>query len=212
MLEPAALLAFFLTALLFAASPGPNFVFVLTRAVGYGRAEGFASVLGIGICAGALVHTLAVVLGLSALLASSALAFSAVKYAGAAYLIFLGVKTLLQQERADSGVTPLGRAGGARAFRQGLVTMLLNPKAALYYFAFLPQFVDPSLGAAQSQLLMLGLIQAAAAFTIYTGVSLSAGMVGSLLRRNLAARKVQKWVTGCTYLVLGASMAVSGRK
>lgn len=210
MLEPTALLAFSLTALLFAASPGPNFVFVLTRAVGFGRGEGFASVL--GICTGSLVHTLAAVLGLSALLASSALAFSTVKYAGAAYLIFLGVKTLLQREQVSVVVASLGRAGGARAFRQGLVTMLLNPKAALYYFAFLPQFVDPSLGTAQSQLLVLGLIQAAAAFTIYTGVSLSAGMVGGLLRRNLAARRVQKWVTGCTYLVLGASVAVSGRK
>ncbi len=208
--EPATLLAFSLTALLFAASPGPNFFFVLTRAVSHGRAEGFASVL--GICTGALVHTLAAVLGLSALLASSALAFSAVKYVGAAYLIFLGVKTLLQRERTDVEVTSLGRTGGARAYRQGVVTMLLNPKAALYYFAFLPQFVDPSRGAPSEQLLVLGLIQAAAALTVYTGVTLAAGTVGSLLRRNLAARKVQKWVTGCAYLLLGTSVAVSGRK
>lgn len=210
MLEPATLFAFCLTALLFAASPGPNFVFVLTRSVGYGRGEGFASVL--GICTGALVHTLAAVFGLSALLASSALAFSVVKYAGAAYLIFLGVKTLIQRDAVGTGEVRLDRAGNKRAYRQGVVTMLLNPKAALYYFAFLPQFVDPSLGAASGQLLVLGLIQAAAALTVYTGVALSAGTIGSLLKRNLTARKVQKCVTGCTYLVLGATVAVNGRK
>ncbi len=208
--DPAALLAFFLTALLFDASPGPNFVYVLTRSVGYGRGEGFASVL--GICTGSVVHTLAAVFGLSALLASSALAFSVVKYAGATYLIFLGLKMLLTPDAASPGEVQLERAGNGRAYRQGVVTMLLNPKAALYYFAFLPQFVDPSLGAASGQLLVLGLIQAAAALTVFTGVALSAGTVGSLLRRNLMARKVQKWVTGCTYLVLGATVAVSGRK
>lgn len=210
MLEPATLFAFCLTALLFAASPGPNFVFVLTRSVGYGRGEGIASVL--GICTGALVHTLAAVFGLSALLASSVLAFSIVKYAGAAYLIFLGIRTLLQREVVGTGGVRLDRAGSGRAYRQGVVTMLLNPKAALYYFAFLPQFVDPSLGAASGQLLVLGLIQAAAALTVYTGVALSAGTIGSLLKRNLTARKVQKWVTGCAYLVLGATVAVSGKR
>lgn len=210
MLEPAALLAFCLTAFLFAASPGPNFVFVLTRSVGYGRGEGLSSVLGIGT--GALIHTLAAVFGLSALLASSALAFSVIKYAGAAYLIYLGVKTLLQRDEAATSDVHLDRAGNGRAYRQGIVTMILNPKAALYYFAFLPQFVDPSLGSASQQLLVLGLIQAAAAIAVYTGVALSAGTVGSLLKRHRTARRVQKWVTGCIYLMLGATTAVSGSK
>jgi len=209
MLEPAALLAFSLTALLFAASPGPNFIFVLTRSVGYGRTEGLASTL--GICTGALVHTLAAAFGLSALLASSAVAFSFVRYAGAAYLIYLGVRTLLQRGHEVDAGRP-GHAGNGRAYRQGVVTMVLNPKAALYYFAFLPQFVDPTLGAVPTQLLALGLIQAAAALTVYTGVAFSAGTVGSLLRRNHAARRVQRWLTGTTYLVLGASVAVGGRR
>lgn len=210
MLEPTALLAFCLTALLFAASPGPNFFFVLTRSFGYGRGEGLASVLGIGT--GSLVHTLAAVFGLSALLASSALAFSVVKYAGAAYLIYLGVKTLMQREKDVTSDARPYQAGNGRAYRQGIVTMVLNPKAALYYFAFLPQFVDPSLGSASWQLLVLGLIQAGAALTVYTGVALSAGTVGGLLKRHSAARKVQKWVTGCIYLLLGATTAVSGSK
>lgn len=205
--EPATLLLFTATALLFAASPGPNFVFVLTRSVSHGRAEGLMSVLGIGT--GALVHTLAAVLGLSALLATSALAFAAVKLLGAVYLVYLGVRVLL----GDAAELPVARAGAsnkAAAYRQGLVTMLLNPKAAVYFLAVLPQFVDAS-SPAPGQLLVFGTVQALAAMMVYTAVAFGAAAVGRLLARNLRARRVQKWATGLTYIALGAGLAFGGR-
>lgn len=206
--EPATLLLFTATALLFAVSPGPNFVFVLSRSVSHGRAEGLMSVLGIGT--GALVHTLAAVLGLSALLATSALAFGAVKLLGAAYLVYLGVRVLL----GNAAALPVAQAGAGdkvAAYRQGFTTMLLNPKAAVYYLAVLPQFVDPLRGAAEGQLLVLGIIQALSAVTVYTVVAFGAGAVGQLLARNLRARRVQKWFTGLTYIALGAGLAFGGR-
>lgn len=205
--DPATLLLFAATALLFAASPGPNFVFVLTRSVSHGRTEGLMSVLGIGT--GALVHTLAAVLGLSALLATSALAFGVVKLLGAAYLIYLGVRVLL----TDAAALPTAAAGATdrgAAYRQGLATMVLNPKAAVYFLAVLPQFVDASSPAA-GQLLVLGTVQALAAVTVYTVVAFAAGSVGRFLGRSLKARQAQKWATGCTYIALGAGLALGGR-
>lgn len=198
---------FALTALLFAASPGPNFVYVLTRSVSYGRLEGVMSTLGIGT--GALLHTCAAVLGLSALLATSALAFNAVKVLGAAYLIYLGIRVLLSDD--THAYTSLGKAQGGGAYRQGLTTMMLNPKAAVYFLAFLPQFVDPSRGAAASQLFIFGCIQALAAVSVYTCVSLVAGSMSSWLRRSLTFRRAQKWLTGCTYIALGTGLALGGR-
>ncbi len=206
--EPHTLLLFALTALLFAASPGPNFVFVLTRSISHGRAEGLMSALGIGT--GALFHTLAAVLGLSALLATSALAFSTLKLVGAVYLIYLGVRVLL----SDSAQLPFAVTGAvdrAAAYRQGFVTMLLNPKAAVYFLAVLPQLVDPSIGSASGQLLVFGTVQALAAVSVYTAVALLAASLGRWLGRSAAARRTQKWVTGGTYIVLGAGLALSGR-
>jgi threonine/homoserine/homoserine lactone efflux protein len=207
--EPATLLVFAVTALLFAASPGPNFVFVLPRSVSHGRTDGLMSVLGIGT--GALCHTLGAVFGLSVLLATSALAFSAVKIVGALYLLYLGIRVLLSSSHPPVAAAVGGVKRGA-AYRQGLVTMLLNPKAAVYFLAFLPQFVDPSRGAASGQLLVLGTVQAAAAVVVYTAVAFMAAPVGYWLGRSVVARRVQKWFTGCTYVALGAGLALSGHK
>ena len=205
--ESHTLLLFALTALLFAASPGPNFIFVLSRSVSYGRAEGLMSVLGIGT--GALLHTLAAVLGLSALLATSALAFGTVKVLGAVYLVYLGVRVLL----GDSAQLPVSSANADKgaAYRQGLLTMMLNPKAAVYFLAVLPQFVDPSRGAASGQLLVFGSVQTLAAVSVYTFVAFAAAFTGRRLARSVAARRVQKWFTGCTYIALGAGLALGGR-
>jgi threonine/homoserine/homoserine lactone efflux protein len=207
--DPATLVIFAATALLFAASPGPNFVFVLTRSISHGRTDGLMSVLGIGT--GALFHTLAAVLGLSALLTTSALAFSALKFLGALCLVYLGVRVLLSSSHPPVSAAVGGVKRGA-AYRQGLMTMLLNPKAAVYFLAFLPQFVDPSRGAAAGQLLVLGTVQAAAAVAVYTAVALVAAPVGSWLGRSAAARRVQTWSTGVTYIALGAGLALSGQR
>ena len=194
-------------ALLFAASPGPNFIYVLSRSIGHGRREGLFSTLGIGT--GAIVHTAAAVLGISALLTTSAIAFSLVKYAGATYLIYLGIKTLVNRNRTVSLEST--RPGEFRAYREGLITMLLNPKAALYYFSFLPQFVDPSLGHASLQLTMFGLMQALAGLIVYTLIVLLAGSVGERIRKRRKLRQAQQWATGCTYLALGATVTLSRR-
>src|SRR5918912_1274602 len=133
--------------------PGPNTLYIIARSVRQGRRAGIVSSLGVQV--GSLVHISAATCGLSALLLSSALAFGVVKYAGAAYLIYLGVKTLLTKE----GAGPAREVKGASlspVFYQGVVVNLLNPKTALFFLAFLPQFVDPSRGAAWTQVLLLG--------------------------------------------------------
>jgi len=128
--EPATLLVFSLAALVLVAVPGPNLIYITTRSIGEGRRAGLASALGVE--SGTLVHVAAAAVGLSALLASSAVAFSVVKYAGAAYLVYLGVRTLLRAE--DAGETEnLPPSSLGRAYRQGLLVQLLNPKVALFF-------------------------------------------------------------------------------
>lgn len=205
--EPHTLLLFTLAALLFSASPGPNFVFVLTRSLSRGRSDGVMSVLGIGV--GALLHTFAAVLGVSALVSTSALAFTVMKTFGALYLIYLGLKTLLSREEVVSAL-PLPTDKSA-AFREGFVTMMLNPKVALYFLAFLPQFVDPSKQAA-GQLLVLGSAQVVAEVSVLLVLACVAGMLSGTLRANPVFQKSQKYFTGGVYLLLGLFLALSGRK
>ena len=201
------LLLFGLAALLFAATPGPNFVFVLTRTLSRGRANAVMSVFGIGV--GALLHTIAATLGVSALVMTSASAFAIVKTLGALYLVYLGLKTLFSRE----DVLPSQTAPTAKraAFRDGLVTMVLNPKVALYFLAFLPQFVDPTKGAA-GQLLLLGSAQVVIEVSVLLTLAYLAGRLGGVLRERPAFQRVQKYASGGVYLLLGSALALSGRK
>lgn len=205
--EPATLLLFALTATLFAATPGPNFVFVLTRTLSRGRADAVTSVLGIGV--GALLHTVAAALGVSALVMTSASAFAVVKTLGALYLVYLGLKTLLSRD--DGALTQTAPTAKRAAFRDGFVTMVLNPKVALYFLAFLPQFVDPEKGAA-GQLLLLGLAQVVIEVSVLLTLAYLAGRLGGLLRERPTFQRVQKYVSGGVYLLLGSALALSGRK
>src|SRR5918912_1529960 len=133
--------------------PGPNTLYIIARSVRQGRRAGIVSSLGVQV--GSLVHISAATCGLSALLLSSALAFGVVKYAGAAYLIFLGVKTLLTKEEATAA-RAVRKARLSRVFLQGVVVNLLNPKTALFFFAFLPQFIDPARGRVELPIILLG--------------------------------------------------------
>src|SRR5947208_5732931 len=135
--------------------PGPNTLYIIARSVQQGRKAGIVSSLGVQV--GSLVHIAAAALGLSALLLSSALAFNVVKYAGAAYLIYLGVKTLLTKEKVGP-TQAVQKTRLGRAFCQGVVVNLLNPKSALFFFAFLPQFIDPARGRVAAQSIVLGSI------------------------------------------------------
>src|SRR5215468_2166061 len=189
--------------------PGPAVTYVVSRSIGHGRAAGLVSVL--GIVAGTLCHVVAATLGLSALLVSSALAFQFVKYLGAAYLIYLGIKTLRssdQQLLASAG----SETSLARIFGQGFLVNLLNPKTALFFLAFLPQFVDPALGHATLQILVLGVLFALMGWMSDSVWALIAGTVAERIRGSLRLRRIQRQVSGGGLIALGVAAAFSGAR
>jgi threonine/homoserine/homoserine lactone efflux protein len=182
--------------------PGPAVLYIVARSVDQGRVAGLVSALGIGV--GSLVHVTAATIGLSSLLASSATAFTIVKYAGAAYLILLGIQRLLTREEAVAvAVTPPRPL--RRIFRDGVVVNVLNPKTALFFVAFLPQFVEPGQGATTLQILLLGLVFTVIALSSDSLWALAAGTVGSWLRRSRRYLGAKRWVTGTVFVALGLS-------
>jgi threonine/homoserine/homoserine lactone efflux protein len=181
--------------------------YILGRSIGQGRGAGFVSALGISV--GSLVHTAAAAVGLSALLMSSALAFGVVKYLGAAYLIYLGVQKLRREDSIKlSGEVP--RVQLSRIFAQGIVVNVLNPKAALFFFAFLPQFVDPARGNVAAQNLFLGGLFATLGLTSDSLWALSAGSVAHWLRGNARWMRTQRYVSGGMLISLGVATAFAG--
>lgn len=150
--SPSSLLLFVSAAVVLLVIPGPAVFYVTSRSIGQGRSAGLVSALGIGV--GTLVHAAAAAVGLSALLMSSAIAFGVVKYLGAAYLIYLGIQRLRREESLEPS-QDAPRAKLSRVFGQGIIVNILNPKTALFFFAFLPQFVDASRGNVALQILVL---------------------------------------------------------
>jgi threonine/homoserine/homoserine lactone efflux protein len=205
---PETLLVFSLAALVLVAVPGPNLIYIATRSLGQGRRAGVASALGVET--GTLVHIAAAAVGLSALIASSGTAFEVVRYAGAAYLVYLGVRTLLRREehRLDPAATASPRL--RRAYVEGVLVNVLNPKVALFFLAFLPQFVDPARGSAAEQILVLGLVLCALGCAVDMAYAFAAGAVGGWLRRRPGFARRQGYVTGSVYLALGVAAALSG--
>jgi threonine/homoserine/homoserine lactone efflux protein len=153
-MDPANLTLFVLAALAIAVSPGPGIFYVAARSLAGGRSEGLASSFGTGL--GGLVHVAAGAIGVSALVLASAEAFALLKIAGAAYLVWLGIKTM-REARIDIDIRA-EPTGARRAFREGIVVEALNPKTAAFFLAFLPQFVDPAAGPVWLQFLLLGLV------------------------------------------------------
>lgn len=189
--------------------PGPAVVYIVTRSIDQGRKAGVVSAL--GAATGNSVHVVFAALGLSALLASSSIAFSVVKYAGAAYLIFLGVRRLLTKAEETDAEAP--KAALPKIFWQGVVICVLNPKVALFFLAFLPQFVDPAVGPAAVQLLLLGFTFVAIGVVTDSLYALAAGSLGSLVRGKKSTAQVERYVAGSTYIALGvASAAVGGKQ
>jgi threonine/homoserine/homoserine lactone efflux protein len=187
--------------------PGPNTLYIIARSIQQGRRAGIISSLGVQV--GTLLHIAAAVLGLSALLLSSALAFNVVKYAGAAYLIYLGVKTLLTKEQIGPA-REIQKASLSRVFYQGVVVNLLNPKTALFFFAFLPQFIDAARGRVAMQIVLFGTILVVIGTLGDSVYALAAGSVGAWLRGNLRFLRAQRYFAGSVYLGLGAATALSG--
>jgi threonine/homoserine/homoserine lactone efflux protein len=188
--------------------PGPAVLMVLSRSASGGRKVGIAT--GLGVATGDLVHAGMATFGLSAILMTSALAFEVVKYAGVAYLVYLGIKAFL--EKSDALAMPRGSAVAApRAFRQAILAEMLNPKTALFFLAFLPQFVHAENGSPILQLAVLGLIFAVMS-AIYTSlIALGGGAFARLISRHRGIGRWQGKVTGVIYLGLGARLALQER-
>lgn len=188
-------------------TPGPAVLYIVTRSVDQGRRAGLMSVLGIE--AGNLVHVIAAAVGVSALLMSSALAFEIVRYLGAAYLIYLGVRKLMTPaQRLDVAVVKEKNLW--RIFSQGAIVAVLNPKTALFFLAFLPQFVDPSAGQVPLQTFVLGLIVVSIAVVSDSCYALLAGTAGNWLKNSVWYLRFQRYVSGGIYIGLGVLAAASG--
>lgn len=200
---------FALSALALVAIPGPNLVYIVTRSVDQGRRAGLASALGVETAT--LVHVAAAAAGLSAFLASSATAFTLVKYAGVAYLVYLGLRTLLTREPPEDQPAAAEQAPPRRVYAEGFVVNLLNPKVALFFLAFLPQFVDPEAGAAWSQVLVLGALLALIGLTLDLAYAFAAGALGGWVRGNPAFARRRRNITGGIYLTLAAVAVAAGR-
>ncbi len=191
-------------------APGPDNVYVLIRGVAQGRKVALASAW--GMCSGLLFHTTLAAVGLSAILARSAVAFSVIKYAGAAYLIYLGVRALLSKEEFASAEeeAPTARLGGF--FLRGLTMNLLNPKVVVFFLAFLPQFASPATGGVALRLLALGLIFALLSVIVFSAIALFSGALGDRLSSNTRFPNALRWLTGCVLVGLGVRLALSGRQ
>jgi threonine/homoserine/homoserine lactone efflux protein len=199
---------FSLAALALIVVPGPAVLYIVAQSIDGGRAAGLLSALGVAV--GGLVHVSAAAIGLSALVLSSATAFTVVKLAGAAYLIGLGLYTLLVRKEADGETVPRERRL-RRSFAQGVVVNVLNPKTALFFVAFLPQFVDRDAGSVPAQLLVLGLVFVGLAVVSDALWALAAGAAASRLRGARGFLAVRRYVSGSVFVGLGAVTALAKR-
>jgi len=206
MFGAAGLLVFLAASISLLLMPGPAVLYVVARSIHQGRREGIVSVLGLHV--GTLCHVSAAALGLSAILVASAPAFGVVKVLGAGYLIFLGVRTLTSREEID-GIGTIRQASLRRVFSQGVVVNILNPKLGLFFFAFLPQFVDPSPGTAGMQMLLLGLLFVGLGLITDSAYALLAGTVGGWLRHRRTFSRLPRCVAGTTCIGLGVMLAAA---
>jgi threonine/homoserine/homoserine lactone efflux protein len=202
--DPTNLGLFALAALALLLIPGPSVLYIVTQSAAQGRVAGLASVA--GIHAGTLVHLAAAALGISALVLASAVAFTTVKLAGAAYLIYIGIRRLLDRS-SEADVEP-GRAPLRTLFFRGALVNVLNPKTALFFLAFLPQFVDTSRGGVWFQVVVLGLIFIVLGLISDSLYALAGGYIGGLLRRR---RTAMRYVSGTIYIGLGTAAALAKR-
>jgi len=187
--------------------PGPAVLYIVSQSVGQGRRAGLVSAS--GVASGGLVHVLAAAIGLSGLLLSSAALFSVVKFAGAGYLIYLGGRRLLGLEK--SALTAPTQARSYRdLYRDGAVVNILNPKTALFFYAFLPQFLDPDKGSVAMQALVLGALFVTIALMSDSLWALASGSAATWLRERPIAIKVERWVTGTVLIGLGTAAALTG--
>jgi len=202
--DPSTLGIFALAALALLVVPGPSVLYVVTQSAEQGRVAGLTSVAGIHL--GTLVHVAAAAVGVSAIVLASAVAFSAVKFAGAAYLIYIGIRKLL--EGFNPPVVGARRAPLRTVFVRGMIVNVLTPKTALFFLAFLPQFVDPEAGGVWFQVVVLGLVVVVLGFVSDGLYALAGGAIGNLLRRR---RRAMGYTSGAIYIGLGTAAALAKR-
>jgi threonine/homoserine/homoserine lactone efflux protein len=205
--DASTLAVFAVAALILLVIPGPAVLYIVSQSVTRGRLAGLVSMLGIQV--GGLVHVAAAAAGLSALLVRSAVAFDAVKYAGAAYLVYLGLRRLLDRELQEKSEFPHSKRL-RRLFAQGIVVNVLNPKTALFFFAFLPQFVDVDRGAVAFQIAVLGLVFILLAIVSDGVYAIAAGSAAGWLRERRGFARAERWASGGVLVGLGLATAFSG--
>ena len=201
---------FFTTAIVMICTPGPDIIYVSTRGISQGRVIALLSTL--GVCIGYIVHTALAVLGLSALLQASATAFEIIRYAGAAYLLYLGIYTLLSKQSlipTSNETKPVKRS---KIVSQGVITSILNPKGILFFMAFLPQFVDAQIGQVPLQMLAYGLSFTTLCLIIYGMIGYFAGGLGERLAQQPQVANFMKWFSGSVMVGLGLRMAIPESK
>ena len=201
------LLAFLGASIALTLAPGPDNIFVITQGISRGRKS--AIVTALGMCSGVSVHTTAAAFGISAVFYSSAIAFTVVKSAGAAYLLYLAFKTL--KERSAIRLAAVDELPAAALFRRGFVMNVLNPKVAMFFLAFLPQFVTPSAGRIPLQMLLLGLIFMVQAVVIFCLIGYFAGSIGNFFLARPRVARYFDWLTAGVFASLGVRLALAER-
>lgn len=201
-------LTFFTLALLLGYTPGPDNLFVLIQSASHGRRAGFYVVL--GLCTGLMLHTLAIALGLAAVFAASATAFTVLKLLGAAYLAYLAYQVLRAPvgplaQQAQTAMSPL------KMFGRGVVMNLSNPKVVFFFLALLPQFVSPTQGAVAGQIAQLGAIFIGATLISFGSITFFAGAVSRVLKRSTAAQRGLNWLAGAVFIGLALRLAFAQR-
>ncbi|HZJ24927.1 MAG TPA: LysE family translocator [Anaerolineales bacterium] len=207
--ETSQLYLFLIASLALLLTPGPAVLYIVARSINQGRMAGIASVLGVETAN--FFHASAAALGLSAILLSSALAFDIVKYLGAAYLIYLGIRKILARE--DQAKTEVGKQESlSRIYSQGFVVNLFNPKTALFFFAFLPQFVNTSNGNITLQIFLLGIIFVVMAIITDSAYAIISSLIANQLNANQNFARNQRYFTGLIYIGLGVVTAFTGSR
>lgn len=207
--EVNSLLLFMLATLTLNATPGPDMLYIIARSAGQGRSAGIVSAL--GISAGCLVHTLLVACGLAGLLLTMPVAYDVIKYAGAAYLIYLGVRALTSRRQTEVNKEVVKKSLSS-IFLQGMLTNLLNPKVALFFLAFLPQFVNQSRGHIAMQIITLGLLFNLLGTTVNIIISLATSFTGGHFKSRLGDSPFFHWGTGGVLIGLGIRLAFLERR
>lgn len=206
MIEQSQLIYFIAASAALTFLPGPDILFVLTQSISQGKMAGVATAT--GLCTGILVHTSAAALGISALLYKSALAFEIVKYAGAAYLLYLAWQAIRESGELISSA-PVRETNAFALYRRGIFMNVLNPKVALFFLAFLPQFINLESGSVPMQMIFLGIVFLVQAWLIFSAISVFAGTIGDKIVQRPGIVKYIKWGKAGIFTAIGVKLALA---